>query len=148
MVRIGRTRTGPATSAADPARKLRRGGGEAAMRAWPRALAAAGLALMVASAFSMAFSGPLQQSVAPSPELTLYRGGHIYTNDPSAPWAEAILVRGEEILAVGDDDEVSALADKGAKSVDLEKHFVMPGFNDAHVHLGSAGHDWLAVRLS
>jgi len=95
------------------------------------------------------------QAPAPSPavakssasEMTLYRNGRIYTNDANAPWAEALLVRGEEILAVGDDDEVSALTETGAKVVDLEKHFVMPGFNDAHVHMGGAGADWLAVRL-
>jgi predicted amidohydrolase YtcJ len=95
------------------------------------------------------------QAPAPSPavakssasEMTLYRNGRIYTNDATAPWAEALLVRGEEILAVGDDDEVSALTETGAKVVDLEKHFVMPGFNDAHVHIGGAGADWLAVRL-
>jgi predicted amidohydrolase YtcJ len=58
-----------------------------------------------------------------------------------------VLVRGEEIIAVGNDDEVSALTETGAKVVDLEKHFVMPGFNDAHVHIGGAGADWLAVRL-
>src|SRR5215467_11051815 len=78
---------------------------------------------------------------------TLYRNGRIYTNDASAPWAEAMLVRGEEILAVGADDEVSALVEKGTVVVDLEQHFVMPGFNDAHVHLGGAGNDGLAVRL-
>jgi predicted amidohydrolase YtcJ len=97
----------------------------------------------------------LSQAPAPSPavakssasEMTLYRNGRIYTNDATAPWAEALLVRGEEILAVGDDDEVSALTETGAKVVDLEKHFVMPGFNDAHVHIGGAGADWLAVRL-
>src|SRR5215475_13068761 len=88
-----------------------------------------------------------QEQPTRTPE-TLYRNGRIYTNDAAAPWAQAMLVRGEEILAVGDDDEVSALADKGAKIVDLEKHFVMPGFNDAHVHLGGAGEDWLAVRLN
>lgn len=80
--------------------------------------------------------------------VTIYRNGRIYTNDPPAPWAEAMLVRGEEILALGDDDEVAALADKGAQVVDLEKHFVMPGFNDAHVHIGGAGQDWIAVRLN
>ncbi len=80
--------------------------------------------------------------------VTVYRNGRIYTNDPESPWASAMLVRGEKILAVGDDDEVTALADKGAQIVDLEKHFVMPGFNDAHVHLGGAGEDWLAVRLN
>jgi predicted amidohydrolase YtcJ len=104
-------------------------------------------ALLLAATVSIALSPPAQQPVAGSQQLTLYRGGRIYTNDATAPWAEAMLVRGEEILAIGDDDEVSALADKGAKVVDLEKHFVMPGFNDAHVHLGSAGADWLAVRL-
>jgi predicted amidohydrolase YtcJ len=80
--------------------------------------------------------------------VTIYRNGHVYTNDPASPWADAMLVRGDEILAVGDDDEVTGLADKGARVVDLEKHFVMPGFNDAHVHLGGAGADWLAVRLN
>ncbi len=79
--------------------------------------------------------------------VTLYRNAHIYTNDPQAPWAAAMLVRGEEILAIGDEDEVSALAEKGTRVVDLEGYFVMPGFNDAHVHLGSAGQDALAVRL-
>jgi predicted amidohydrolase YtcJ len=80
--------------------------------------------------------------------VTIYRNGRIYTNDPASPWAEAMLVRGEEILAAGDDDEVSALADAGAQVVDLGKHFVMPGFNDAHVHIGGAGEDWIAVRLN
>src|SRR5215469_9150191 len=69
-------------------------------------------------------------------QVTIYQNGRIYTNDAGSPWAEAMLVRGDEILATGDDDEVAALADKGAQVVDLEKHFVMPGFNDAHVHLG------------
>jgi predicted amidohydrolase YtcJ len=83
-----------------------------------------------------------------SATVTIYRNGRIYTNDPASPWAEAMLVRGEEILAAGDDDEVSALADAGAKAVDLERHFVMPGFEDAHVHIGGAGEDWIAVRLN
>jgi predicted amidohydrolase YtcJ len=84
----------------------------------------------------------------PSGQVTIFRNGRIYTNDPGSPWAEAMLVRGEVILAVGDDDEVAALADKEAQIIDLEKHFVMPGFNDAHVHVGGAGEDWLAVRLN
>ncbi len=89
-----------------------------------------------------------KQAANGAASITIYRNGRIYTNDPGSPWAAAMLVRGEEILAVGDDDEVSALADTGAKTVDLEKQFVMPGFNDAHVHIGGAGEDWLAVRLN
>jgi predicted amidohydrolase YtcJ len=92
--------------------------------------------------------GATKQATNGTPAMTIYRNGRIYTNDPASPWAAAMLVRGEEILAVGDDDEVIGLADTGAKTVDLEKHFVMPGFNDAHVHIGSAGQDWIAVRLN
>jgi len=104
----------------------------------------------IVSAFLLSASSIAQtpQAASSSLGLTIYRNGRIYTNDPASPWAEAILVRGEEILAVGDDDEVTGLADKGARVVDLEKHFVMPGFNDAHVHIGGAGQDWLAVRLN
>jgi predicted amidohydrolase YtcJ len=86
-------------------------------------------------------------AAVPALEMTLYRNGRIYTNDPGNRWAQAMLVRGEEILAVGNDDEVSGLVEKGTKIIDLENHFVMPGFNDAHVHLGGAGGDWLSVRL-
>ena len=89
-----------------------------------------------------------QSPSASATSVTIYRNGRLYTNDPRSPWAEAMLVRGEEIIAVGDDDEVAGLADKGAQVIDLEKHFVMPGFNDAHVHIGGAGQDWMAVRLN
>jgi len=82
----------------------------------------------------------------PAAQTTLYRNGRIYTNIAAEPWAHAILVRGEEIIAVGEDDELSALADKNTQVVDLEQHFVMPGFNDAHVHIGAAGEGWLALR--
>jgi predicted amidohydrolase YtcJ len=99
------------------------------------------------SAFSQALAASPAGAKSSESEMTLYRNGRIYTNDATAPWAEALLVRGEEIIAVGNDDEVSALTETGAKVVDLEKHFVMPGFNDAHVHMGGAGADWLAVRL-
>lgn len=121
------------------------------MKTWSRTIGAALITILVASVLGIAFSRASQQANgarAKPAEITLYRDGRIYTNDPEAPWAQSILVRGEEILAVGDDDEVSGLADKDARVVDLDKHFVMPGFNDAHVHVGSAGEDWLAVRLN
>jgi predicted amidohydrolase YtcJ len=37
--------------------------------------------------------------------------------------------------------------DARTETVDLHEKFVMPGFNDAHVHLGYAGQGMLAVRL-
>jgi predicted amidohydrolase YtcJ len=38
--------------------------------------------------------------------------------------------------------------DENAETVQLGGRFVMPGFNDAHVHIGSAAADMLAVRLN
>jgi hypothetical protein len=120
------------------------------MRGAPMALIAA-LAISAVTPCNFAWAQEpktTQNAANTTNQVTIYRNGRIYTNDPASPWAEALLVRGEEILAVGDDDEMSALADTGAKTVDLEKHFVMPGFNDAHVHIGAAGQDWVAVRLN
>jgi predicted amidohydrolase YtcJ len=104
--------------------------------------------MAVAIGYASGYVGLALSPGTSAASVTIYRNGRIYTNDPRSPWAEAMLVRGEEIIAVGDDDEVAGLADKGAQVIDLEKHFVMPGFNDAHVHIGGAGQDWIAVRLN
>jgi predicted amidohydrolase YtcJ len=79
-----------------------------------------------------------------------YTHGRIYTNDPAEPWAEAMAVSDGKIVCVGKMAHV--LLDCGgsqqsAETVHLDEKFVMPGFNDAHVHLGSAGADALAVEL-
>jgi Predicted metal-dependent hydrolase with the TIM-barrel fold len=117
--------------------------------AWLRQLLPGMLAIACGcpGVFSQATATQPVPAAGPALQMALYRHGRIYTNDPGNRWAQAMLVRGEEILAVGDDDEVSGLAEKGTQIIDLENHFVMPGFNDAHVHLGGAGGDWLAVRL-
>lgn len=39
--------------------------------------------------------------------VTVLRGGAVYTLDPHRPWAQAIAVRGRDIIAVGSDDEVA-----------------------------------------
>lgn len=99
------------------------------------------------AAFSAQRLSAQSMSLDKDAPVTLYKNARIYTNDPGVPSASAMLVRGEIILAVGDEDEVAGLAEKGTHVVDLEGRFVMPGFNDAHVHMGSAGYDALAVRL-
>jgi predicted amidohydrolase YtcJ len=61
--------------------------------------------------------------------------------------AQAIAVSGGKISAVGSNDEVQKLKGPKTQVVDLGGHFVMPGFNDAHVHLGSGGFEKLNVDL-
>ena len=79
-----------------------------------------------------------------------YMHGRIYTNDPASPWAEAMAVADGKITCIGKMAHVlldCGGSQEGAETVPLHEQFVMPGFNDAHVHLGSAGADALSVEL-
>ena len=79
--------------------------------------------------------------------------GNVYTGivDPTSmvagKRAEAIAVRGDRILAVGTRDEVLKTKGADTKIIDLGGRFVMPGFNDAHMHLAHAGQEKLSVNL-
>jgi predicted amidohydrolase YtcJ len=66
--------------------------------------------------------------------------------DPFAR-AQALAVSGDKIVAVGSHEEIQKLKGPNTQVIDLGGHFVMPGFNDAHVHLGSAGFEKLNVNL-
>jgi predicted amidohydrolase YtcJ len=59
--------------------------------------------------------------------------------DDDITHAEAFLVRGERIAAVGSRDEVEAAAGRGAARVDLDGRSVIPGFNDSHCHILDLG---------
>lgn len=64
----------------------------------------------------------------------------IHTVDPRAPAAEAMAIDdGGIILAVGTEKEVLAAAGEDAEIIDLGGKMVLPGFQDAHVHLIEAG---------
>jgi predicted amidohydrolase YtcJ len=99
-------------------------------------------------------SGVPAQSV-PKPKADLiFTHGNIYTGaiDAAASLgagkrSEALAVLGDRILAVGARDEVMKLKGPETKIVDLDGRFVMPGFNDAHLHLASAGLEKMNVNL-
>jgi predicted amidohydrolase YtcJ len=80
-----------------------------------------------------------------------YVHGRIYTNDPLHPWAEAMAVSDGKISCIGKVDHVLLDCNgsqEGVETVQLRGQFLMPGFNDAHVHLGGAAADLLAVPLT
>lgn len=60
---------------------------------------------------------------------------------------QAIAVRGDRIVAVGSNAEIEKLKGKHTQVIDLGRHFVMPGFNDAHLHLAGGGFEKLNVDL-
>jgi predicted amidohydrolase YtcJ len=73
------------------------------------------------------------------PEVVLYRGGPILTMDPSNRVAEALVVVGDRITAVGSEAELRDWEDRGAQVVDLGGAALLPGFIDAHGHFPGAG---------
>ena len=114
--------------------------------AWRCVLSAVFPALVLALVAAPSFAQAPQSLIHPT---TYYLHGHIYTNDAAHPWAEAMAVRDERILCIGTIAQI-LLDCGGAESTDvvqLKGNFVMPGFNDAHAHLGSAGRDKLTLDL-
>src|SRR5205823_8164568 len=62
--------------------------------------------------------------------------------------AEAIAVRGEKILALGPQSQVLRFKGPQTRLIDLGGQFVVPGFNDAHMHLTHAGLKKLTIDLT
>jgi predicted amidohydrolase YtcJ len=62
--------------------------------------------------------------------------------------AQALALRGDRILAVGSEADILKLKGTATTVVDLKGHFLMPGFNDAHMHLTNAGFKRLTVDLT
>ncbi len=64
--------------------------------------------------------------------------GKIYTVNDEQPWAEAVAVRGNEIVYVGDKSGVDAYMGEGTREIDLEGRLTLPGFIEGHLHPGMA----------
>lgn len=69
-------------------------------------------------------------------ELLLVNG-RIWTGDPDLREASAIAIRDGRIVAVGDEATAAAALPAGTTPIDLGGRRVVPGINDAHVHLGA-----------
>ena len=87
-------------------------------------------------------------NVAPNPPADLLLiHGHIYTSNPTQPWAQALAIRGARIVAVGSDPEVQALRGPRTRVIDLTGRMAMPGIIDSHIHFldGSLSLDQFAL---
>jgi predicted amidohydrolase YtcJ len=74
----------------------------------------------------------------------LYQRGHIYTGQPSRPWADAMLVCCGRVVWAGAASELGT--GLPAEPVDLAGATVLPGLTDAHTHL--LYHALLAQRIN
>ena len=84
----------------------------------------------------------------------IYIHGNVYTGVlasnqfSSIDREEALAVRGDRILAVGKNAEIQKYKGPQTQVVDLGGRLVMPGFNDAHLHLADAALQRLNVDLA
>ena len=100
-------------------------------------------------------TGAIAQTEPALPKAdSIFLHGNIYTGVTGTSSfhvvqrAEALAIQGDRILAVGKNDDIAKYKGPQTVVVDLQGHFVLPGFNDAHMHLTDAGFKRLTVDLT
>lgn len=104
-----------------------RAGGLARIERDARPKTAAGLL------FAITLVGCSVPGSTPAPDRILYNA-HIVTLDPQSTVAQAIAIRDGRFVAVGQSDEVRALAGPNTGEMDLEGRTLVPGLGDNHFH--------------
>lgn len=95
------------------------------------------------SALGLSCSSASEKELA---DLILH-SGRIYTVDSQQPWAEAVAVRGNRILAVGTTQEILTYRGNETRVEDLQDRLVLPGFIDSHTHFLNGGFALSCIQL-
>ena len=69
----------------------------------------------------------------------IYLNGTVITMDARQSEAQAVAVRGDAIVAVGDNNAIEDLAGPDTERIDLEGATLLPGFYAAHDHFPGSG---------
>ena len=99
-------------------------------------IAGVGVLFVIGGALSML------RAQQPAPDLVL-SNGKIITVDERFTIAQAVAIRGDRIVAVGTNQEISQLGGTNTRRIDLRGRSVTPGLIDNHMHLLRAGTTWL-----
>ena len=117
------------------------------MRRLTTTIAAAGAVLAIAGAGSMIRAQqpvPRPSSAAPAGQADLIlSNGKIITVDERFTIAQSVAIRGDRVVAVGTNQEITRLAGPSTRRIDLGGKAVTPGLIDNHMHLLRAGNTWL-----
>jgi predicted amidohydrolase YtcJ len=87
----------------------------------------------------------LQPAAVTAPDLVLFNA-NVITMDPQHPSAEAIAIKGENIVWIGSNAEAQRFG-AAPKGIDLHGATMLPGIIDAHGHLLSLGQSLLRLNL-
>jgi hypothetical protein len=78
---------------------------------------------------------------------TILLNARIYTMNTAQPWAEAVAIGADKILAVGTVNELEKFRGPSTKVIDAGGHLVLPGFTDAHIHFMEGSLNLMRVHL-
>jgi predicted amidohydrolase YtcJ len=99
------------------------------------------------SAFVTVLATILSTAAAAQTADYVFNNGKVYTVAEKQPWAEAVAVKGNKIVYVGDNAGAEALVGEGTEKLDLAGKMLLPGFFSAHEHLIASGWTNLGVNL-
>jgi predicted amidohydrolase YtcJ len=87
---------------------------------------------LVLLSLAASLSRPQARVVEPADIIVVH--GHVYTENPKQPWAQAVAIYHGKIVAVGDDPEIERRRGMGTKLINAGGKLVLPGFVDCHIH--------------
>lgn len=78
---------------------------------------------------------------------TILQNARVYTMNSAQPWAEAVAIRADKILAVGSAKDLEKFHGTSTKVIDADGHLLLPGFTDAHIHFMEGSFSLTRVHL-
>lgn len=81
------------------------------------------------------------------PASLVVTGARVWTGDPELPWAQAVAVSDDEIVAVGSVAEIAPLIGDDTEVIGAQGGLLVPGFIDTHVHFLAGGAAIASVQL-
>lgn len=90
----------------------------------------------------------MDPSTAAKPSVSLaVVNAKVWTGDARRPWADAIAVSADSIVAVGSSAEIRKMSDPNTRVIDAGGQMLVPGFIDSHVHFVDGGFRLASVQL-
>ncbi len=100
--------------------------------------APAALALFLFVAAIAPGSGQTPLPRPPAPDIVIYNA-NVITVDRAFSVFEAVAIGGDRFMAVGNSEQMRALAGPATRTIDLKGHTVIPGLMDNHLHGAGGG---------
>jgi hypothetical protein len=93
-------------------------------------------------------STPAALAVSGGKASVIVTNARIYTVNAKQPWAEALAISGDTVLAVGSKAIVDAFRGPNTRVIDARGRLVLPGLTDSHIHLVEGSRTLTQVDLN